>query len=47
MKRKINIQFMAVSAFAVIITAITSMLLFYNIFKNQVFDDIKAYAHVI
>ena len=38
---------MAVSAFAVIITAITSMLLFYNIFKNQVFDDIKAYAHVI
>lgn len=47
MKRKINIQFMAVSAFAVIITAITSMLLFYSIFKNQVFDDIKAYAHVI
>ena len=47
MKRKINIQFMAVSAFAVIITALTSMLLFYNIFKNQVFDDIKAYAHVI
>lgn len=47
MKRKINIQFMAVSAFAVIITAVASMLLFYNIFKNQVFDDIKAYAHVI
>lgn len=47
MKKKINIQFMAVSAFAVVITAITSMLLFYNIFTNQVFDDIKAYAHVI
>lgn len=47
MKRKINVQFVAVSALAVVITAITSMLLFYNIFKNQVFDDIKAYAHVI
>lgn len=47
MKKKINIQFMAVSAMAVIITAIASMLLFYNIFKNQVFDDIKAYSHVI
>ena len=40
-------QFIAVSAMAVIITAITSMMLFYNIFKNQVFDDIKAYIHVI
>lgn len=47
MKKKINIQFMAVSALAVIITAITSMILFYNIFQNQVFDDIRAYAHVI
>ncbi|MCI8298960.1 MAG: two-component sensor histidine kinase [Lachnospiraceae bacterium] len=47
MKKKINVQFIAVSAFAVIITALMSMLLFYNIFKNQVFDDIRAYAHVI
>lgn len=47
MKKKINIQFMAVSALAVIITAITSMILFYSIFKTQVFEDIEAYAHVI
>jgi len=47
LKKKINIQFAAVSAFAVMITALMSMLLFYNIFKNQVFDDIEAYAHVI
>jgi len=47
LKRKINIQFAAVSAFAVVVTALMSMLLFYNIFKNQVFDDIEAYAHVI
>ena len=47
MKKKINMQFMAVSAFAVIITAVAAMILFYNIFRNQVFDDIKAYAHII
>lgn len=47
MRKKINIQFMAVSALAVVITAITSMALFYSIFQNQVFDDLKAYAHVI
>ncbi len=47
MKKKINIQFIAVSSFAVMITAVMSMLLFYHIFKNQVFDDIEAYTHVI
>lgn len=47
MKKKINIQFITVSSFAVMITAAVSMLLFYHIFKNQVFDDIEAYAHVI
>lgn len=47
MRKKINIQFMAVSALAVVITAITAMALFYSIFRNQVFDDLKAYAHVI
>lgn len=47
MKKKINVQFIAVSAMAVVITAIASMVLFYNIFKNQVFDDIEAYVNVI
>ncbi len=47
MKKKINIQFIAVSSFAVMVTAVMSMLLFYHIFTNQVFDDIEAYAHVI
>lgn len=47
MKKKINVQFIVVSAMAVVITAIASMTLFYNIFKKQVFDDIKAYSHVI
>lgn len=47
MKKKINIHFITVSAFAVLITAFASMLLFYGIFQDQVFDDIRAYAHVI
>lgn len=47
MKKKINIHFITVSAFAVLITALASTLLFYGIFQDQVFDDIRAYAHVI
>ena len=47
MKRKINIQFIIVSSFAAVFTAIAAMILFYNIFKNQVYDDIKDYTHVI
>ncbi|MCI8485078.1 MAG: two-component sensor histidine kinase [Lachnospiraceae bacterium] len=47
MKKKINIQLITVLALAMIITVTASMLLFYNIFKNQVYDDIKAYTHII
>lgn len=47
MKKRINIHFITVSAIAVLITAIASVLLFYGIFQDQVFDDIRAYAHVI
>lgn len=47
MKKKINIHFITVSAFAVLITALVSMLLFYRVFQDQVFEDIRAYAHVI
>lgn len=47
MKKKINIQFILLSSIAVIVTAIASMALFYSIFKNQVYDDIKDYTHII
>lgn len=47
MKKKINIQFIIVASFAAVFTAIAAMILFYNIFKNQVYDDIKDYTHVI
>ncbi|TGY95076.1 two-component sensor histidine kinase [Petralouisia muris] len=47
MKKRLNLQFIMASSFAVVITAVVSMMLFYNIFKNQVYDDIKDYTHII
>lgn len=38
---------MIVSAIAVIVTAISAMFLYYNILKDQIFADLKAYAHII
>lgn len=47
MKRKINIRFMVISAAAIIITAVISTLLFYNVLQEQVFSDLEAYEHVV
>lgn len=38
---------MIISAAAIIITAVISMLLFYSVLKEQVFADLKAYEHII
>lgn len=47
MKRKINIRFIMIAALAIVVTALSAMLVYYNILKEQVFGDLKAYAHVI
>ena len=47
MKKKINRKFMFISAIAIVVTAICAMVLFYDILKKQIFDDLKANAHVI
>ena len=47
MKKKINIRFIMISAIAIVVTALSAMLVYYNILKEQVFGDLKAYAHVI
>ena len=47
MKKKINMHFIMVSSLAVLVLAAVSVILFYNILKNQVYDDIKDYTHVI
>ena len=38
---------MLIAALAIIVTAVCSMVLFYDILKKQIFDDLKANAHVI
>lgn len=47
MKKKIRSRFMIVSAVAVVVTAISAMFIYYNILKDQIFADLKAYAHII
>ena len=47
MRKRINLQFMMIAVIAIVITAVSSMLFFYTILKKQVYDDLKAYAHVI
>ena len=47
MKKKINAKFMLISTVAVVVTGICAMLIFYDILKEQIFDDLKANASVI
>ena len=47
MKKKINIRFIMIAALAIVVTALSAMLVYFNILKEQVFGDLKAYAHVI
>lgn len=47
MKKKINAKFMLISVVAVAVTGICAMLIFYNILKEQIFDDLAANASVI
>lgn len=47
MKKKINAKFMLISTVAVVVTGICAMFIFYNILKEQIFDDLVANASVI
>ena len=47
MKKKIKIRFIMIAALAIVVTALSARLVYYNILKEQVFGDLKAYAHVI
>lgn len=47
MKKKINAKFMLIAAIAIVVTAVCSIFFFYNILEGQIFDDLKANAHVI
>ncbi len=47
MKKKINLELCLVGAFAIILTTIMTMLIFYNVYRNQVFSDLKLYTNVL
>lgn len=47
MKKKLNAKFMLIAAIAIVVTAACSVFLFYNILEKQIFEDLRANAHVI
>ncbi|MDD6057074.1 MAG: ATP-binding protein [Clostridiales bacterium] len=47
MKKKLNLKFMMIAAIAIVVFSVCSMLVFSNILAEQIFDDLKADAHVI
>lgn len=47
MKKKINLQFMFISAVGILLTFCLSTVIFYELFKREVVDELKTYADVI
>ncbi|MGN0140759.1 MAG: sensor histidine kinase [Roseburia sp.] len=47
MKKKINKKFMLIAAIAIVATAVCSIILSFQVLERQIFDDLKANAHVI
>lgn len=46
-KKKINIQFLLIAALAIILTVTSTSIVFYEIFQQEVINDLKTYAHVL
>lgn len=44
MKEKILSQFLRMTLFAIVVTLFMSVMVFYELFKKQVFDDLKTDA---
>ena len=47
MKKKLNARFMLIAAIAIVATAACAIILFYSILIEQIFEDLKANAHVV
>lgn len=47
MKKKIHLQFMVISALAILLTLFLSTVIFYGLFKTEVMEEIKTYAQVL
>ena len=47
MKKKINMFLLGIGALTIILTMVFSVVVFYNLFKTEVFENLKTYAHVL
>lgn len=47
MKRKVNFQFLGIAGLAIITTLVLSVFMFYDLFRQQILDDLQTYAHVL
>lgn len=47
MKNKLNAKFMLIAAIAIVATAASAIIMFYSILVDQIYDDLKANAHMI
>lgn len=47
MKKKLNAKFMLIAAIAIVATAASAIIMFYSILVDQIYDDLKANAHII
>lgn len=47
MKKKINFQFMIISAVGILLSLVLSTVVFYELLKKEVMDELSIYAHLI
>lgn len=47
LKGKINIRFIILTIFAIVVTTVLSTLVFYELFKAEILRDLKTYTHVL
>lgn len=47
MKRKINLRFLFITGMAIIFTTVLSAFVYYDIFKQEVIEELKTYAHIL
>ena len=47
MKKKINMFLIGIGALTIILTMVFSVVVFYNLFKTEVLENLKTYAHVL
>lgn len=47
MKKKINVQFMIIASLAILSTLGLVIGMFYELFKNQVFEDLRTYTYIL